>query len=666
VVTALGLREEAGRPILDTLVDGLRQRTLLLLLDNCEHLATACAALAEAILAKCPGCRVLATSRAVLGAAGEMRWRTPSLSTPPRGGALAPEQALQYEAVRLFVERAAVVKHGFALTEQNASSVAGICRELDGIPLAIELAAARINVLPAAHILARLEDRFRLLTGGAPAASARQRTLRATIEWSHGLLSTAEQALFRRLSVFAGGVSLEGAECVCAGDGIAEEDVLDLLSKLADQSLVVPEEGAGGGARYRLLESIRQYGRERLEERGEFEPTRDRHASYFALLAGRAEPELEGPEQVLWLDRLEEEHDNFRVAIVRAIETRDAERGLRLMSGLWRFWWVRGHVREGRDRLEAVLAISEAHEDRALRARALVGAGRLSYEGADYVAARAFHEEALAIRRSLGDRSGVAMSLVNLGIAAHGQGDLPLARTRYAESLAIQEDLGNPRGIAICLNNLGRLAAELGELDEAHAQFGRSLEIREGLADRRGMSISLEGLGDVAHQRGDFDASRGFLGRSLAIQRDVGDRQGTAESLLRLGIMAAEQGSCGEARGMMREALQTVSEIGDRLRLADALDACVVLAWAEADAERALRLAGAGAAFRAAAGLPRTPADERRLCELAERMERALGGARPAAGEGAAGGAAAAATAAGRALSPEAAILEARTWLEEG
>ncbi|HET9950874.1 MAG TPA: protein kinase, partial [Candidatus Eisenbacteria bacterium] len=317
VASAMGVREEAGRPVLDTVVEHLRTRKSLLVLDNCEHLAESCAALADAILRRGPACRILATSRAVLGAAGEARWHTPSLSTPPRADALTPEQALQYEAVRLFAARAAVVKHGFALDAQNASSVAGICRELDGIPLAIELAAARVNVLPATQILARLEDRFRLLTGGAPGASARQRTLRATIEWSYGLLSPAEQGLFLRLSVFAGGVSLEAAESGCASDETTEGDVLDLLSRLADQSLVIPEEGIGGSARYRLLESIRQFGWERLEEGGNLDAMRDRHAAYFATLAGRAEGELEGPSQALWLDRLEEEHDNFRAAIQR-------------------------------------------------------------------------------------------------------------------------------------------------------------------------------------------------------------------------------------------------------------------------------------------------------------------------------------------------------------
>ncbi|MEK7317149.1 MAG: protein kinase [Candidatus Eisenbacteria bacterium] len=653
VASAMGLREEAGRAIVDTVVDDLRKRKTLLVLDNCEHLAEACAALAEAILSSCSACRILATSRAVLGAVGEARWHTPSLSTPPRGDALTPEQALQYEAVRLFVARASVVKPGFALDEQNASSVAGICQELDGIPLAIELAAARMNVLPATQILARLEDRFRLLTGGGHGASARQRTLRATLEWSYGLLSPAERPVFRRLSVFAGGVSLEGAESACTGGDIVEGEVLDLLSRLADQSLVVPEEGARGAARYRLLESIRQYGWERLEESKELSATRDRHASYFATLAARAEGELEGPEQVLWLDRLEEEYDNFRAAIQRALETRNAECGLRLIAGLWRFWWIRGHLQDGRDRAQAVLAMSEGHEDIALRAHALVGAGRLCHEGTDYVAARAFHGEALAIRRSLGDRAGVAMSLVNLGIVVHGQGDLALARRHYSESLTIQEELGNQRGIAISLNNLGRLAAELGQREEAHAQFARSLEIREKLGDRRGMSISLDGLGEVAFQRGDFEASCGFYARSLAIQRDLGDRQGIAESLLRLGVIAAGQGRCDEAQERIREALQSLSGVGDRLRLADALDACVVLAWAEREPERAIRLANAGEAFRGVAGLPRTLADERRLRELLERIESTVGG-----------DIAAAAAAAGRALSPEAAILDVREWLE--
>ncbi|HEY7727744.1 MAG TPA: tetratricopeptide repeat protein [Candidatus Eisenbacteria bacterium] len=650
---ALGIREEPGRPVLETVVGSLRRRSVLLLLDNCEHVAAACTALAEAVLAGSPGTRLLCTSRAVLGAAAEVRWRIPSLSIPARTGPATPEHAVQYESVRLFVDRARAVQHRFTLTERNAAIVSEICRELDGIPLAVELAAARVNVLPVGDILSRLQDRLALLAGGSRAASARHQTLRATLDWSYELLSSEERTLFNRLSVFAGGASLAGAEVVCSGGGIEESRVLELLSNLADQSLILPEEGAGGGARYHVLESIRQYGWERLVERGEDPVVRGRHASYHASLAQRAETELEGPEQMLWLDRLEEEHDNLRAALLWAVHSEDAGLALVLVGGLWRFWWVRGFLSEGRDRLRAALAMSGAHADRSLRAKALLGAGRLSYEVGDYVTARAFHEEALALRRALGDPAGIAMSLVNLGIVAHGEGDYALAHTRYTESLALQEELGNLRGIAICLNNLGRLAGELGQLEEARAQFAKSLEIRRSLGDRRGMSISFEGLGDVAFQRGDFQASRGFYGQSLEIQRELGDRQGIAESLLRLGIMAAEQGARDEARARVREAFLMLREIKDRLRLADALDACVVLAWSESDPERALRLARVGRAFRDEAGLPRAPSDEQRIQKLIQRM---MGTAEPAAPQ---------AHDPDSALSFEAALAETRAWLDE-
>jgi non-specific serine/threonine protein kinase len=649
---ALGIREEPGRPVLETLIEGLGQRSHLLVLDNCEHLAGACAAFTERVLQGAPGCRILCTSRAVLGAPGETRWNIPTLSTPPRMNLIPADHAAQFEAVRLFVDRASAVQPRFALDDRNAGAVAAICRELDGIPLAIELAAARANVLPVGQILERLKDRFSLLASGPRAALARQRTLRATLDWSYDLLSTEEQTLFGRLSVFAGGLSLEAAESVCLGGCIDATTVLDLLSSLADSSLLASEEGVGGAARYRLLESLRQYGRERLAERGEDELACGRHASHFASLAERAESELEGPEQGLWLDRLEEEHENFRAAIQWTLDTADADLGLRIVCGLWRFWWVHGHLSEGRDRFGAVLAMSEAHADRSLRAKALLGAGRMSYEVADYDASRAFHEEALAIRRLIGDRPGIAMSLVNLGIVAHGQGDHALARTRYLESLALQEELGNRRGVAICLNNLGRLANELGELDDGAAHFARSLEIRRSLDDRRGMSISLEGLGDAYFQRGDYAASQEFYARSLEIQRALGDRQGTAESLLRLSIMAAEEGRCDEARGMIREALDTLIEINDRLRLADALDACVPLAWAESDGERSLRLASAGRGFRESAGLPRSPAEERRIRKLVDHIEQALGSGGRRASES------------GRRLTFEEAIAETQAWLD--
>src|SRR5579884_1061615 len=361
VASTLGIREEPGQRLLETLQQHLKPKSLLLLLDNCEHLSAACAQLAETLLQACPNLRILASSREALGIAGELAYRVPSLSLPelPRlpsaEAALVPALA-RCEATRLFVERAALSYPGFALTEQNAPAVAQVCVRLDGIPLAIELAAARIKVLSADQIAARLDDRFRLLTGGSRTALPRQQTLRALIDWSYDLLSEAERTLLRRLSVFAGGWTLEAAEAVCSADA------LHLLTSLVDKSLAVYEEQAGE-ARYRLLETVREYARDRLLESGEMEEVRERHFAFFLRMAEEIEPKLTGLEQAAWLDRLEGEYDNLRAASGWALSAAEgAQAGLRLAGALWRFWEIRGHIDEGRGRLKNALDRPDARE----------------------------------------------------------------------------------------------------------------------------------------------------------------------------------------------------------------------------------------------------------------------------------------------------------------
>jgi non-specific serine/threonine protein kinase len=631
VAAALGVRETPERGLLDAIEDSLRDRDLLLLLDNCEHLLPACAAFLTRILEGCPRVRVLATSREPIGLAGEIRWRVPSLTLPAPQDEYRVEDLSRFESVRLFVNRARALGSGFELTSANAQVVAKICRRLDGIPLAIELAAARMRVLPVAQILSRLEDCFRILSGGERPGLPRHQTLRGTVDWSYAMLTDPEHILFDRLSVFSGGMSLEAAESICAAAPLAPEEILDLLSHLVDKSLVVPEEGPGGDARYRLLEPLRQYGRERLLERGERDVMIARHTASFAALAERVEPELEGPEQAAWLKRLEVDHDNLRLAIQSAIDAGDAEHALSIAASIWRFWWVRGYITEGRARLHAILAMPGAERRDALRARALVGAGRMNYEQGEFGAARAHHEEALEIRRGLEDRPGEAMSLVNLGIVANGESDHARARQYYQASLAIQQELGNRRGEAICLNNLADLAYELGDLDESGSLFARSLEIRGTLGDRRGMAISLNGLGSVALHRGALGAAREYYGRSLSIHRELGDRPGVAESLLSNSVVAATGGDPEEARRLIREAMKVLRDVGDRLKTANAIDACLIVASVESDPIRVLRLAGLGRAYRAMSGFPRTPADERRIREVMGRAERTLGPERAAA-----------------------------------
>ena len=355
VASTLGVRERPGSSLTEALSDYLRTRKLLLLLDNCEHLVDACAALAGALLHSCPGLRVLATSREALGITGEIAWPVPSLSLPDLRRLPDIESLPRYESARLFVERATTVNPNFKLTEQNAPAAAQVCYRLDGIPLAIELAAARAKVLSVEEISARLGDSFRLLAAGSRTAMPRQRTLHATMDWSHELLSQKERVLFRRLSVFAGGFTLEAAESICAGEELQRDEVLDLLSHLVDKSLVIMWEDRTG-TRYRLLETIRQYGKERLEEVGEAAHVRERHAGYYLAVAEEAEPELKGERQVAWLERFELEHDNLRGAISWSLERRKAQDAARLGWALWLFWWIRGHFAEGRRWMEQALS----------------------------------------------------------------------------------------------------------------------------------------------------------------------------------------------------------------------------------------------------------------------------------------------------------------------
>jgi len=659
VASVLDVSEEPGRSLTDTLTDFLHARRLLLVLDNCEHLLGACARLAFDLLQRSPHLKILATSRQPLGLTGEVAWRVPSLSCPDFGlgeGRSKMERdpvslLMEYDAVRLFVERAVAAMPVFRLIPQNAPAVAQVCRQLDGIPLAIELAAARLRALSIEQLAARLDDRFRLLTGGSRTALPRQQTLRALIDWSYDLLDEPERALLRRLSVFAGGWTLEAAEAV-AGDGAIgllgspSPDTLDLLTSLVDRSLVQFEAQDGEG-RYRLLETIRQYARERLREAGEEGAARARHGDYYLALAEEAEPHLIGAEQAAWLDRLEREHDNLRAAmdfgfapLSTAIENGDV--GLRFVGALWRFWSVRGHVGEGRERAASVLARPENQAPTGARAKALNAAANLAQDQGDYVEARArceealairraledrqgvagclnglgliatdqgeyararsLHEEALAIRREEGDRWGVAGSLNNLGNVAQLQGDFETARPLYEESLAIFREMGDRRGTAITLNSLGLVAHALGDYAGARAAFEESLSIFREVGDRYLVAWLLNALGLVVYSQGDYEAARALYGESLEIRQELGDRRGIATALTGLGAVAHQQGKEEEARALQEESLTIRREIGDRRGVSECLEALAEILHAPSAMERAVHLYGASDALRAALG----------------------------------------------------------------
>jgi predicted ATPase/class 3 adenylate cyclase len=527
VAGVLGLKEERGKPILQTLIEYLRNKHLLLVLDNCEHLLDACATLTNSLIRQCPQLRVLATSREGLGISGELTYRVPSLSLPDPRRAQTPESLSHYEAVQLFIERAQFYLPSFAVTNANAPAVASICHRLDGIPLAIELAAARMRSMPVDQLAARLADRFHILTGGSRTSLPRQQTLRALIDWSYDLLETNLKTLLCRLSLFVGGCTLEAVESICVGTEIESWEVLDLLTALCDKSLVVYE-APQGEARYRLLETIRQYAADRLSESGTREVFRDRHLAYYLALVEKEEPRLWAADQHLWLDQLEAEHDNLRVALDWSGETEHgAESGLRVAGAIWWFWMIRGYFSEGRQRLARVLAAGVGSLP-AARAKALNGAGALAFGQGDYVSARTFHEESLTLKRAEGDLWGVAAALNDLGIITCCQGDLAAARELNQESLAIKRQLGDVQGIAYSLLSLALVAREQGDLAVARELYEEALAIRRQLGNQRGIAEALSGLANIVCDLGDEAMARVLNREGLQLYTELGDRVGIA------------------------------------------------------------------------------------------------------------------------------------------
>ena len=668
VVAALGLKEQPGRDLARTLTDALERKHLLLLLDNAEHLLAACASLTDTVLRRCPHVTVLVTSRERLGVPGELSYRVPSLSVPDPERDATARSLMDYESARLFSERVQLHRPHFAVTDRDAPALANLCRRLDGIALAIELAAARVRSMSLEDVNRRLDHRLGLLTGGARTLPHRQQTLRAAIDWSYDLLSDAEKALFRATSVFAGGWTLDAAEQVCAGDGVDAEDVLDLLASLVDKSLVVAEE-RDAGTRYRLLETVHQYAASRRDELGGDASGPRRHLAYFVALAEAAEPQLTGKDQQAWLERLDAEHDNLRAALARSIaELGDAGAGLRLASALSRFWLVRGRLAEGRAWLAKLLPAAAGEEtatlakalswagvlawkqgdyraaqasyDRclaircALNDRGGIGAvlsnqGLLAYEQGDFVAARALHEQSIAIDRELGDRWGVAVSLIHLGSVAMMQGDYRAARAMVEESLAIFRDLGDRGHVANAIRSLGGLCSRERDHAAARTLYEESLAICRELGDRSGCAWALDGLGVTALHQGEHRAAAARLEESLSIYRELGDREGIAGSLVHLGQVASARGDLSSAREFGMQSLALFRELGDRTGIAESMELLATVTSASGGPERAARLWGAMERLREEIGTPRAPSER-------ERHERSVASARAALGDDAA------------------------------
>ena len=597
VAATLGVVEQPGRSALASVVDHLRGRRLLLILDNCEHLLAACAELAHGVLLACSSVRILATSQEALGVDGEALLPIPSLALPADGRLAQPEQLLQFEAVRLFVERAQAASPTFRLTSANAASVTQVCRRLDGIPLALELAAARLRALSVEQIAARLDDRFRLLTGGSRVAVPRHQTLRATMDWSYELLSPDEQALLRRLSVFAGGFGLEAAEAVGSGGPVDAIDVLDLLARLVDRSLVQAESDAAE-TRYRLSEIVREYVFEQLQGSGEATETRQRQRDWYLAFVEHAVPELQhGPAAGPWLDRLDVELENLRTALEWSeAQPGEQEAGLRLAAGLWRFCEIRGHIQEGRRWLERMLAATK-DKPTALRANALTGAGILASMEGDHQAAFAFHEESLDLHRRLGNATAISYAINNLANAALQRGDLERALELYEQSTVIARQLDDRRGLPFALMNQADVLGRLGDETAAQARFDESMAIFRALGDRWGEAYALDSFGLVASRRGDAEAAHALHLEAAAISGEIGDERGVARALTNLADLARQTGDLPRARGLYRDSLTVRRGLRDMPGTASAMEKLAGAVMAD-DAAAAARLVGAAEALR--------------------------------------------------------------------
>jgi predicted ATPase len=626
IVQTLGIREAGGPSPLELLKKHFHDSShapALFLLDNFEHLIQAAPIVAD-LLAIAPNLKILVTSRAALHVYGEHEFPVPALAVPDAQSKSSLDALSQFAAVALFVQRAVAARPDFELNQQNAFAVIEICARLDGLPLAIELAAARVKVLSPSAMCTRLASRLQLLTGGARDLPQRQQTLRAAFDWSHDLLSPAEQKLFRRLSVFVGGCTLEGVEAVCDTKGDLQLDLLDGMASMVDKSLLQQLEQPNGESRFTMLETIREYAREKLEASGEEAATKRAHAAYCLVLAEETATAESGAEGAEVRERIALEHDNFRAGLEWLTESGDADWGLRLGAALFRFWESREYLAEGRDRLGKLLRMPAAAAPTKARARALFAAGVLASEQGEIAAADALLMESLVIGRRLGDKQGVAVSLNARAVLARDRGDVALALSLFQESLGLWRQLGELKAIARALSNLASVLKLQREYELARSLCGECGAIFEGLGDRTGVAWSLNNQGDVAREQGDSAAAQALYEQGLTIFRELGDRWGIAGTLADLGNLAREQKHCSAALPLYRESLKIFQELDHKRGIARLLECCACSAAVQQQPERSLRLAGVAAALRKSIGAPLAPAEQEKLEAILEPARLAL------------------------------------------
>ena len=606
VAEALEVSERPGESLTDTLVEVLGDRQMLLVVDNCEHLVGATAQLVDRLLDSCQRVRILATSREALGVEGEIRWLVPPLSAPDPQDTPSSEELEAYGSVRLFVERAGGRDPSFSLSPHNALTVAEICRRLEGIPLAIELAAARMGTLSLEQISERLEGSLKLLTRGGRTTVPRQQTLKGTLDWSHDLLSEPERVLFKRLSTFAGGWTLEASEAVGTGDGVEEGEVLDLLGALVDKSLVVARGGDQGDVRYRMLEPVRQYTREKLEEGDEGEHVQHRHAIYFLTLAEEAEPELWGFEDARWLNRLELEHDNMRVALSWSLEWGEPELALGLAGALGWFWRGRGFYSEGRRWIEEALEKSSG-KSATITAKALRVASFLAENQGDMDRAQAASEEGLRLSAQAELGGVVTADFQNLlGAVAGIRGDYERATELLEEALVLHRESGDSRAVAWSVNNLANAVSAQGDFERAKVLYEEGLALSRELGGGEMLGAHLISLGYVYVLEGDLEKATALNEEALELLRKQERKSLLHVVLDNLGWAALLQGYQERARSCYEAGLTICKELGDKTIASESLEGLACISASEGEAERAAKLFCAAQALSEAVGLHHT------------------------------------------------------------
>src|SRR5579862_227735 len=611
IVQTLGIREAGGQPPLETLKENLRDSLrvpMLLLLDNFEHLIQAASIVAE-LLVIGPNLKIMVTSRAAMHVYGEYEFPVPPLGLPDPRSMPSLEVLSQSPAVALFVQRAAAAKPDFELNRENAPAVSEICSRLDGLPLAIELAAARVKVLSPSSMLKRLASRLQLLTGGARDLPLRQQTLRATMDWSYNLLNKAEQELFRRFSIFAGGCTLEAVEAVCDTKGDLGVDVLDGMASMVDKSLTQQLEQAGSETRFLMLSTIREYALERLTETGEEPAARRAHAAYYLVLAEECGGDLSAHPE--WLERFDFEHHNFREALEFLIRTADADWGMRLGAALFHFWETREHFAEGRALLTQLLELPGSHPT--MRPRLLFYAAVFATAQGDFAAGEKLQRASLEVYREQNDSRGIAVTLNALGITARDRGDLATARTLFEQCVSTWKDLGSPVDTARALSNLANLFRLQGEHARASALYGECLTIFREAGDASGVAWTLNYQGDLVREMADFSTARSCYEKSLSAFRELGDGWGVASALCDLARLSAAERDYNNAEQLYSESIRRFKELEHKRGVARVLECFAVNAAAQRRPEQSLRLAGAAAALRQRIGAPLIPADQSRL-----------------------------------------------------